>query len=79
MTHEEKINYMRISTGLCCFSFKMEHLDLLVSLYELIIGKQGKTDLRDVIEVEYACKEREKVRKKEELLKERNQNETGES
>ena len=62
MTQEEKINYMRIASGICGFGFKMKDLDLLVSLYELTMKKQGKATINDVVEVEFAVKEREAER-----------------
>ena len=59
MTHEEKINYIRIASGICGFGFKMKDLDLLVSLYELTMKKQGKATIEDVVEVEFAVKDRD--------------------
>lgn len=58
MTHNEKIDYMRISAGVCGFSFQQEHLDLLVSIYELILEKKGSAKLDDIVCVEQAVKER---------------------
>ena len=68
MTHEEKINYMRIAAGICSFGFKNEHLDLLVSLYELTMKKEGKTALDDIVDVELAVKKRAEIELKKELL-----------
>jgi mRNA-degrading endonuclease toxin of MazEF toxin-antitoxin module len=68
MNHEEKINYMRIAAGICCYSFKKEHLDLLVSLYELVTKKEGKTNVDEIVDVELAVKEREKERLKNEEI-----------
>lgn len=62
MTHEEKINYMRIVAGICCLGFTNEQLDKLVSLYELVIEKQGGSTVDDAIQIEHAVKEREKKR-----------------
>lgn len=69
MTHEEKINYMRIATGIAGFGIKNEHLDLLVSIYELVLEKKGKTDMISCLNVEDEVKKREKVRHTSELLK----------
>lgn len=68
MTHEEKINYMRIAAGICGYGFKNESLDLLVSLYELILEKQGKSDIEDMVRVEVAVKQRADAKKRSELL-----------
>ena len=58
MTHEEKIGYMRIAAGMACFGFKNEDLDMLVSLYDLVLDKKGKTSVEDVVEVQIEVKER---------------------
>jgi hypothetical protein len=58
MTHEEKIKYMQIAMGVCCFGFKPDQLDLLVSIYELIITKEGEANLRDISVVKREVQER---------------------
>lgn len=68
MTHEEKINYLRISAGICGFSIQNEHLDLLISLYELILEKKGDGRIDDIVEVELEVKERANAKKRSELL-----------
>jgi hypothetical protein len=68
MTHEEKINYMRISAGICGFGFEPKHLDLLVSIYELILEKKGKTDIDDLVHIEAAVKSRDDAKKRSNLL-----------
>jgi len=70
MTHEEKIDYMRLAMGLAQFGFTNEQLDLLVSMYELVVEKQGDTDLNSMTTVVYDCREREKVRKKDKIREE---------
>jgi len=67
MKHEEKINYMRIAAGIAGYGFDNRSLDMLVSLYELIIEKQGKTDLSGVCTLEEEVKKRENKRKENEL------------
>ena len=52
MTHEEKISYMRIATGIVGYGFDNKGLDMLVSLYELVIEKEGETHLKNVCQVE---------------------------
>ena len=68
MTHEDKIQYMKFAAGICNYGFSTEQLDLMVSLYELILEKKGGTDLRSVFEVQAATKARADAKKKSELL-----------
>ena len=68
MTHEEKINYMRIAAGIAGFGIKNEHLDLLVSVYELILEKKGKSDIEDVVKIESEVKHRADVKARSKLL-----------
>ena len=63
MTHEEKINYMRIAAGIAGYGFDPKGLDTLVSLYELVIEKKGETDLDSVCRVESEVKERANAKK----------------
>jgi len=68
MTHEEKTNYMRIAAGICSFNISNEHLDELVSLYELVIEKQGEGTLRDALRCQSEAKSRAELKHKQELL-----------
>lgn len=68
MTHEDKINYMRISAGICGYAFKNEQLDLLLSLYELVIDKKGNTSLDDTVKIESDVKKRSDIKSKQNLL-----------
>lgn len=68
MTHEEKINYMKIAAGVVGYAFDPKGLDLLVSLYELVIEKQGNSDLSDIAKVETQVKQRAEEKRKSELL-----------
>lgn len=68
MEHEEKINYMRIAAGIAGFGINNEHLDLLVSLYELVLKKKGKGNIDDVVDIEYEVKKRHELKKTQELL-----------
>jgi hypothetical protein len=65
MTHEEKINYMRIAANLCRFGFDNASLDLLVNLYELTLEKKGSTTIDDVVVIEHLVKEKYKKIKEE--------------
>ena len=58
MTQKQKIDYMRIACNIANFYMKEEHLDLLVSLYELTMKKKGKATISDVIDVTYVVAER---------------------
>ena len=68
MTQAEKINYMRIATGIAGYGFRNEQLDLMVNLYELVIQKKGKTDVSDVCKIEGEVKKRADIKSKKELL-----------
>jgi hypothetical protein len=58
MSHDEKINYMRIAAGIAHFGFSNEQLDLLVSIYDMILKKEGKGSIEDVVRIEFEVKER---------------------
>lgn len=68
MTHEQKINYMRIAAGVVGYVFENKGLDLLVSLYELVIEKEGESDLKTILEIESDVKKRDDIKKRSELL-----------
>ena len=68
MTHEEKINYMRIATGIVGYGFDNKGLDMIVSLYELVIKKKGESDLKTVCKIEAEVKKRADVKSRSELL-----------
>ncbi len=61
MTHEEKINYMRIAASLCNYGFNNEQLDLFVSIYEEIIRKEGESDIKTILKIESQVKSRYQV------------------
>lgn len=58
MTANQKIKYMKIAADLCQFHFKHDQLDLLISLYELVILKEGNADMWDVAKVKAKIEER---------------------
>lgn len=68
MTHEEKVNYMKIAAGIVGYSFETKGLDLLVSIYELVIQKEGNTDLWSITKLEAEVKKRADVKSRSELL-----------
>lgn len=58
MTHEEKVNYMRIACGMAGFGLNNISADLVVSIYELVVSKEGKSSVSDVIDIESEVKKR---------------------
>lgn len=60
MDTNEKINYYRIAAGIAGMGFTNEQLDLLVSLYDLTLKKNGKANIEDIVRVEVEVKERNK-------------------
>jgi len=68
MTQDAKINYMRISAGIAGFGFRNEQLDLLVSLYELILEKEGSSDIEQIVQIELEVKNRADAISKSKLL-----------
>ena len=58
MTHEEKINYMRMAMSIVGYKFEETGLDMLVSMYDLVNERKGETDLDSICAVEQAVKER---------------------
>lgn len=52
MTHAEKINYMRVAAGIIGYSFEKQGLDMLVSIYDKILEKEGETDLQDLVDIQ---------------------------
>lgn len=68
MTHEEKMNYMKIAAGIVGYSFETKGLDMLVSLYELVIEKQGDTDIHSICAIECKVKERADKKSRSDLL-----------
>lgn len=69
MTQDKKIQYMKIAAGICNFGFKHEDLDMLVSLYEVVIKKEGKTAIDDIVHVQFEVKARTEERALEEAKK----------
>jgi hypothetical protein len=59
MTHEEKINYMKIAAGIVGYGFDTKGLDMLVSLYDLVTKHEGDTDVKQIVKVQREVEERE--------------------
>ena len=69
MTHEQKINYMRIALGVCGYGIDSEkNLDILVSTYELVLKKEGKTSVEDALEIKHEVENRANVKERQKLL-----------
>jgi hypothetical protein len=68
MTHQEKLNYMSAACGIAGFGFHAKDLDMIVSLYDLILKKKGKTDLRSIVALKLEVKERDDAKTRGELL-----------
>lgn len=68
MTHEEKVNYMKIAAGIVGYGFEKKSLDMLVSLYDLVLEKKGKTDLHSIVKIQCEVEDREKKRIEAEML-----------
>jgi hypothetical protein len=51
MSHKQKLDYMNLAGGIVGFRFADKDLDMLVSTYELILEKQGATDVSDLLKV----------------------------
>lgn len=62
MNHEEKLRYLRMALGLAGFHLKPKDMDMMVSMYELVMEKKGETDLNSMVDVQFAVEEREKTR-----------------
>ena len=62
MTHEEKINYMKIALGICSFSLKIEDIDLIFSIYDLVNEKKGEGNIKDILKIQESVKDRYKTK-----------------
>jgi hypothetical protein len=59
MTHEEKISYMKIAASIVGYGFDNKGLDLLVSLYDVVLSKKGNTDLDTIVDIKMAVDKRD--------------------
>ena len=58
MTQEDKIKYFQVAASICNFGFDDKTIDLLVNLYDLVIEKEGETDLKSIIAIKLANREK---------------------
>ena len=63
MTQEEKIQYITIAANICKFGFTQHQMDLLISLYDLVMEKEGDTDLRSIAQTEALVNQRTEARR----------------
>lgn len=63
MTHEEKLTYMRIACGIVGYTFEERGLDMLVSMYDLVLKKKGDTDLHSIVKTELEVEKRDLARR----------------
>lgn len=68
MTHEEKIKYMQIATGIVGYGFDEKGLDMLVSIYDLVIEKKGSANLENILQVKEEVNKRADIKHRSELL-----------
>lgn len=60
MTHEQKVRYMEIATSIVGFKFREQDMDMIVSLFDLVLKHEGKTDLDMVTTVRFEVENRYK-------------------
>lgn len=58
MTQEEKIKYFQTAASICNLGFDYKTIDLLVNLYDLVLEKKGETDLKSIVAIKWANKEK---------------------
>lgn len=68
LTHLEKITYMSICTRLCGYNFKVDTLDLLISLYEHTLVKGEDGNIREIAKIQTEVEQRSKIKNRQELL-----------
>ena len=65
MTQEEKINYFRISAGICGLQMTEAGSELLVTIYEAILTTKGELGIKKISEIEASMKEKHTKKKEE--------------
>jgi len=66
MTQEDKLRYFKMAASFNNMGFTTGQVDLLVSMYEVVMQKKGKTSIDDMVRVQFEVKDREIERKIEE-------------
>lgn len=62
MTHEEKISYMALALSMMNLNIGKENLDKVVSVYELLLKKEGDVNIKDIVKLEATISEKYKVK-----------------
>lgn len=52
-TTEEKLLYMDVALQIAGYKFHHQDIEVITSLYDLILEKKGKTDLDSITEIKY--------------------------
>jgi hypothetical protein len=73
MTHEEKVEYMTAAMQLVEFSVNRGAVDLIISLYELILEKKGDANLYDIAKLKAAVIEKHEKLAKSKTAKDESQ------
>lgn len=58
MTHEKKIKYFTVALNICKFGFTEEQVDLMVSVYDKVLEKEGETSLDDIFKIKVDVEKR---------------------
>lgn len=60
---------MKIAASIVGYGFNLKELDLLISLYEVVLKKKGDTDLDSITTIKVEVDDRENARHKEDIAK----------
>lgn len=53
MTHRDKINYMDTALQIAGYKLNTEDIDMITSLYDLILEKKGGTDIDSITKIKF--------------------------
>jgi hypothetical protein len=68
MTKNVKVRYLDIAARICGFHMDIENLDLLISLYEGVLEKEGEFSLKDAAKIKTEVKDRQRKRNADSTL-----------
>ena len=63
MTQEQKINYLDTATRIASYCIAKQDLDIIISLYDLILKKGGKADVESICHIKFNVEEKYKETK----------------
>ena len=69
MTQEEKIKYLDTATRVAGYCIAEQDLDIIISLYDLILKKGGKADIETICHIKFNVEEKYKKDEQKEALK----------